>query len=203
MTDSSTRCSKSAVDDPSRTMRPMMLLRFALALLLIWPSLSSANTIAARSAELRLEEDHYVLDAEFDLVLNATLEEAIVRGVPLYFVVEFELQRPRWYWIDDTVVSNSVSYRLSYSALTRQYRLSTGGAFYQNLQSLEEAQRLISRVRGRTVMDKVALFKGVRYEAAVRLRLDTTQLPKPFQISALTSRDWSLQSDWVRWSFTP
>jgi hypothetical protein len=43
----------------------------------------------------------------------------------------------------------------------------------------------------------------VRYEAAVRLRLDTTQLPKPFQISALTSRDWSLQSDWVRWSFTP
>jgi hypothetical protein len=64
--------------------------------------------------------------------------------VPLYFVVEFELQRPRWYWIDDTVVSNSLSYRLSYNALTRQYRLSTGGAFYQNLPTLDEAQRLIA-----------------------------------------------------------
>jgi len=168
-----------------------------------WAPLVRADTVAARAAELRLEEDHYVLDADFDLVLNATLEEAIVRGVPLYFVVEFELQRPRWYWIDDTVVSNTLSYRLSYNALTRQYRLSSGGAFYQNLPTLEEAQRLISRVRGRSVIDKSVLFKGVRYEAAVRLRLDTTQLPKPFQISALTSRDWSLQSDWVRWSFTP
>ena len=136
-------------------------------------------------------------------MLNSTLEEAIVRGVPLYFVIEFELQRPRWYWIDDTIISNILSYRLSYNALTRQYRLSTGGAFYQNLASIEEAQRLISRVRGRTVIDKPALFKGVRYEAAVRLRLDTAQLPKPFQLSALTSRDWSLQSDWIRWSFTP
>jgi len=180
-----------------------MLLRLALVFLIAFAPVAPANTVGARSAELRLEEDHYVLDAEFDLALNATLEEAIVRGVPLYFVVEFELQRPRWYWIDETVVSNTLSYRLSYNALTRQYRLSTGGAFYQNLATLEEAQRLISRVRGRTVIDKSALLKGVRYEAAVRLRLDATQLPKPFQISALTSRDWSLQSDWIRWSFAP
>lgn len=200
---SSTRFWKSAADNPSRPMRPTILLRLALVFLMAWAPFARADTIAARSAELRLEEDRYVLEADFELVLNATLEEAIVRGVPLYFVVEFELQRPRWFWIDDTVVSNTLSYRLSYNALTRQYRLSTGGAFYQNLPTLEEAQRLISRVRGRSVIDKSALFKGVRYEAAVRLRLDTTQLPKPFQISALTSRDWSLQSDWVRWNFTP
>ena len=184
-------------------MRPTILLRLALVILMAWVPLVYADTIPGRSAELRLEEDHYALDAEFDLVLNATLEEAIVRGVALYFVVEFELQRPRWFWIDETVVSTALTYRLSYNALTRQYRLSTGGAFYQNLPTLEEAQRLISRVRGRIVIDKAAVFKGVRYEAAVRLRLDTTQLPKPFQISALTSRDWSLQSDWVRWSFMP
>lgn len=184
-------------------MQASNLLRFALAFLLAWTPLAYADTVAARFAELRLEEDRYVLDADFDLVLNATLEEAIVRGVPLYFVVEFELQRPRWYWIDDTVVVNAVNYRLSYSALTRQYRLSTGGAFYQNLATLEEAQRAIGRIRGRSVVDRAAVSKGVRYEAAVRLRLDTTQLPKPFQISALTSRDWNLQSDWMRWSITP
>jgi len=187
-------------------MRSTILLRLALlvcAFALGCAQLAHADAIPARSAELRLEEDHYVLDAEFDLVLNATLEEAIVRGVPLYFVVEFELQRPRWYWIDDTVITNTLTYRLSYNALTRQYRLSTGGAFYQNLSTLEEAQRFIGRVKGRNVIDKAALFKGARYEASVRLRLDTTQLPKPFQISALTSRDWSLQSDWVRWSFVP
>jgi hypothetical protein len=48
-----------------------------------------------------------------------------------------------------------------------------------------------------------ALTKGARYDAAVRLRLDVTQLPKPFQINALASREWSLQSEWYRWSLTP
>ena len=165
---------------------------------------SRADTIGARSAELRLEEDWYVLDADFELVLNPTLEEAIGRGIPLYFVVEFELQRPRWYWLDETVTQVSISYRLSFNALTRQYRLSSGNsAFYQNFATIEEAQRVISRVRGRKVVEKASLFRGWRYDAAARLRLDTTQLPKPFQISALTSRDWNLQSEWVRWSFVP
>ena len=184
-------------------MRPSNLIHLAFIVLIAWVMVARADTIASRSAELRLDEEHYVLDAEFDLTLNPTLEEAIGRGVPLYFVLEFDLLRPRFMWFDELIAKHTVMYRLSYNALTRQFRLSTGGAFYQNLGTLDEATRLISRVRGRTVVEKAMLFKGVRYEAAVRLRLDTTQLPKPFQISALTSRDWNLQSDWVRWSFTP
>ena len=184
-------------------MRPTILIRLTLILFVAWASLAQADTISARSAELRLEEDYYVLDADFDLTLNLTLEEAIVRGVPLYFAVEFELLRPRWLWFDEPIATHTINYRLSYNALTRQYRLSSGGAFFQNLATLEEAQRLIGRVRGRPVVEKSAVVKGTRYDAGVRLRLDTSQLPKPFQISALTSRDWSLQSEWVRWSLMP
>jgi len=184
-------------------MRPTIPIRLAFIALIAWASIALADTVASRSAELRLEEDHYVLDADFDFVLNATLEEAIGRGVPLYFVVEFDLWRPRPLWFDDLVASQTVTYRVSYNALTRQYRLSTGGAFYQTVPSLDEVTRIIGRVRGRSVVDKAVLLKGVRYEAAVRLRLDTTQLPKPFQLTTLTSREWNLQSDWVRWSFTP
>lgn len=185
-------------------MRSTNLTRLAFIVLIAWASMVRADTIASRSAELRLEEDHYVLDADFDVALNPTLEEALTRGnVPLYFVMEFDLWRPRLFWFDDLVAKESITYRVSYNALTRQYRLSTGGAFYQTLASLDEVLRIISRLRGRPVVEKSALQNGVRYDAAVRLRLDTTQLPKPFQITALTSRDWNLQSEWVRWSFTP
>ena len=176
----------------------------AALLALAIPTAGRADTISVKSAELRLEEDWYVLDAEFELIINPTLEEAIGRGIPLYFVIEFEMHRPRWYWFDEPVVQASFSYRLSYNALTRQYRLSHGSsAFYQTFPTIDEAQRTISRVKGRKVVEKSALFKGWRYDAAARLRLDTAQLPKPFQISALTSRDWNLQSDWIRWSFVP
>ena len=44
---------------------------------------------------------------------------------------------------------------------------------------------------------------GTRYEGAVRLRLDVNQLPKPFHVNALASREWQLASDWRRFPFTP
>ncbi len=77
------------------------------------------------------------------------------------------------------------------------------GLLSQQFDSLEEVEHLLSRVVSRPVIAVDVLTKGARYEAAVRLRLDVTQLPKPFQINALASRDWSMQSEWYRWSFTP
>ncbi len=166
------------------------------------PAFARADTIEVKSAELLSVEDRYVLNAQFDLALNPTLEEALQKGIPLYFVLEFELGRPRWYWLDQKVAQLSVPYRLTYNPLTSQYRISSG-LLGQQLDSLEEVERLLSRVVSRPVVQKDALTPGVRYDAAVRLRLDIDQLPKPFQINALASRDWSLQSAWHRWSYTP
>ena len=47
------------------------------------------------------------------------------------------------------------------------------------------------------------MLKDVTYQAGIRMRLDTAQLPKPFQLNAIASRDWTLASDWHRWSLTP
>jgi len=161
-----------------------------------------ADPIAVKSAELRADEDMYVLSAEFELAFNPTLEEAIQKGVPLYFIFEFELMRPRWFWVDEKVLSLSTQYRVSYNALTRQYRVAIG-LLSQTFDALNDVERFLSRVTSRQVGSLDQLVKGTRYEAAVRLRLDVNALPKPFQINALASRDWTLQSEWHRWSFTP
>jgi hypothetical protein len=162
---------------------------------------ASADVIGVQSAEIRAGEDDYVLNADFDLTLNATLEEALHRGVPLYFILEVEIARPRWWWFDEKVLTSTTQYRIAWNALTRQYRVSSG-LFAQTLYSLDEVQRFLSRVTSRPVARRDELQKGARYEAALRLRLDVAQLPKPFQVDALASREWSLQSDWHRWSFT-
>ena len=90
-------------------------------------------------------------------------------------------------------------YRLSYNALTRQYRLSFG-SLHQNFDTLGDALTLVGRLRRRFVVDAEALGEGTVYEAAIRMRLDVSQLPKPFQINALASRDWNLSSEWFRWT---
>jgi len=186
----------------SSTNRFLGLLCLTASLWLPFAPAARGDTIAVKSAELRAEDENYVLNAQFDVIFNPTLEEALQKGVSLYFVLEFELSRPRWYWLDEKVVTESVQYRISYSPLTRQYRVATG-LLGQQFESLEEVEHLLSRVVSRPVIALDALTKGARYDAAVRLRLDVTQLPKPFQINALASRDWSLQSEWYRWSFVP
>ena len=143
-----------------------------------------------------------VVNATFEFEMPQVLEEAVQKGIALYFNIEFELFRKRWYWFDRKVASNTLTYRLSYSPLTRQYRLSRGG-LSQSFESLEEALSLLKSVRNWKVVERGVLRPGEDYEAQIRMRLDVSQLPKPFQINAITSREWSLTSDWREFAVSP
>lgn len=171
-------------------------------LLLAWASLAWSAEIEIANVQLVPGDDGYVLNADFSFDFNARLEEAVTRGVVLPFVVDFELTRPRWYWFDEKTVVRSKTYRLSYHALTRQYRLSTGSGLHQSYESLTEALRVISRVREWAVLERGAVQPGEPYVAALRMRLDLAQLPRPFQVAALGNRDWILASEWKTWPVT-
>lgn len=194
---SSTACLK-------RTAELRVAWRLCLCLLLFWPLAGWTAEIEIASPQLNVGDEGYVLSADFSFELGPRLEEAVTKGVSLHFVADFELTRPRWYWLDEKLVSRSQTWRLSYNALTRQYRLANGGGLHQSYTSLVEALQMLSRLRNWQVVDKAqvqggGLRPGEAYLAALRLRLDITQLPRPFQISALGNRDWNLASDWRLW----
>lgn len=172
-----------------------------LALLASVPLASLAETIELREARLEAQDDGFAVVVEYNIELSPRLEEAINKGVALFFNFELELARPRWYWFDEKPVEISQTYRLSYHALTRQYRLSAG-TLYQSFNSLGEALRLLARPRALPI-DRSRIKNGETYIASVRMRLDVNQLPKPFQLSALTNREWTLDSDWKRFPFRP
>jgi hypothetical protein len=176
-----------------------LLVSLLLALALGWSAAARAGNIEISHISLEANEDGYALDADFQIELNPRLEDAIEKGVALYFEVEFELTRKRWYWFDVSV-NRQLMLRLSYHALTRQYRVSSG-ALFQSFSTLTDALRVLSRVRSWQVLESGQANVGADYQAALRMRLDVTQLPKPFQVSALTSREWNLASDWRRWPF--
>ncbi len=187
-----------------------MIARLALALVLVAALCGQAAPARAADGpigtpprlELDASGDSWMLSGDFEVPLTASLEEAVRRGVPLYFVLEFELIRPRWWWTDQTVVERSIVYRLAYHALTRQYRLNFDG-LTQTWDTLADATSAMRRVRHWRVFDAPSVDAGTRYEARVRLRLDTAQLPKPFQVNAITNRDWNPQSEWMHFEFKP
>jgi hypothetical protein len=176
------------------------------ALLAFWLAIGNAFAAPAQGIDVRrptvtIMEDHIVLEAQFDIALTPTLEEVLNKGVPLYFLLEFELIRPRWYWFNERVLYFQQEYRFSYNALTRQYRLGVGN-LHQNFATLSEALEVMSRVRRRIDIEPGSIRRDT-YIAGLRFRLDTSQLPKPFQLNALVAREWNVGSDWYRWTVTP
>lgn len=161
-----------------------------------------ADDIEVADVRLAATEDGMVLAADFAFELNPRLAEVVTNGVPLYFVVEFELTRPRWYWFDEKAAAKRLQLRLSYHALSRHYRLSTG-VLQQNYATLEEALNVLRRVRNWQVVDRGTVLADANYEAAVRMRVDSTLLPKPFQLSAIISHELNLESSWRRFTFRP
>ncbi|WP_431189893.1 DUF4390 domain-containing protein [Cupriavidus oxalaticus] len=179
----------------------MRVLMLALALLLWLPPAAQAQVIEATEARIEYQDGGFELAASFEFDLPPALEDALHKGISLYFVVDFELTRPRWYWFDDKPVNTSRSVRLSYQPLTRQYRISTGG-LQLPFSRLKSALQFVQRVRGWRVFERNAVKPGESYHAQVRMRLDLSQLPKPFQINAVNTRDWNLASDWRRFIYT-
>lgn len=197
--DSSTRCSRKLPDQRRRFLRHTLALGLAARVGL------EAGPVRAAEAEIRnvaltQGDEQYVLHADIIAELTPLLADVVSRGVSLYFVTEFELSASRWYWLDEEISTRTLTYRLSYQSLTRQFRLTTG-ALHQNFGSLDEALRTMLRIRNWGVAERNALRVGRSYNAALRFRLDVGELPKPLQVSAFGSKDWNLSSDWYRWTF--
>ncbi|AZP14508.1 DUF4390 domain-containing protein [Undibacterium parvum] len=163
--------------------------------------LALANEVEVTTAKIESSEEGYRIVAAFSFELSHGLEDAITRGVPMYFTTEVEMTRPRWYWLDEKTIRSQQTVRIAYNLWTRQYTAAINGSLQQNFARLEDAMALVLRPRRWLVADKSALSSGANYNVAVRLKLDINQLPKPFLITSLNNSDWRLSSDWKRFTF--
>ncbi|HUX30762.1 MAG TPA: DUF4390 domain-containing protein [Thiobacillus sp.] len=155
---------------------------------------------AVRQAVIQASPQGYVLDADIDVVLNPTLEDALTRGINLYFQLNLELTRPRNWWFDESIAEPVRKMRIYYHLLLRRYVVETGYTT-QTTATLDEALALLGRVESWQVLERGALKTGQHYDARLRLRLDTAQLPKPLSIGAVTSDKWEFSTPWYDWSF--
>ena len=168
----------------------------------IFSTTVSAEGIKIKSFELEKADNDWLLSATFQIELSPGLEDAVQKGVVLYFQTEFDVTRSRWYWFDEKSVLVQRQTRLSYQPLTQQYRIASEG-FTFSAKTIAEALQAVGSIGGWRVMDNAQLDSSKSYTAALRMTLDLSKLPKPFQVNALNNRDWNVSSDWYRFPFSP
>jgi hypothetical protein len=165
-------------------------------LLIVGLSLVGAHPAHAGSVELpnfevTRNEDGVLLSFTTRFDLPRSVEEALLKGVPLFFVAEAEVYRSRWYWRDPRVAHATRIWRLAWQPLTRSYRVSFGG-LNQSFETLIEAMAALRGVARWKIADSAHLEEGATHYVEFRYRLDTTQLPRPMQIGLAGQADWTL-----------
>ncbi|OIQ68498.1 hypothetical protein GALL_499080 [mine drainage metagenome] len=140
------------------------------------------------------------LSARFNFDLPAVVEDALLKGIPIYFVAEADLLRERWYWTNRKITSVQRRMRLSYHPLTRRWRLGVGTldpsetaqgiALNQNFDTLSDVMAAVRRVSRWKIADLADVDSSGKYVVEFRFSLDTSQLPRPLQICTLGQSDW-------------
>ena len=165
-----------------------MLLVTLLALLLA-PQAVRAQGVDLKLLKVERQDGELMLEFNSRITLGLSIEDALRRGVPMYFTAQAHVYRNRWYWRDERMARVSRTWRLAYQPLTANWRLSTGG-LSQGYGNLPDALAPMSRVTGWRLLDGEKLEGGERYYVEFSFKLDNSQLPQPMQIDL--GSDWKL-----------
>lgn len=181
--------------------RSLFVLCLAVALL-------GAGTVAAQSGFERVvrvdpivRDGELYIDADVEFEVSPELRTAAQKGVPVYFSADLTISTRRWWWFDKEVVDQQMTWRIVYNALTRQWRVGTGELSIP-VASLDDALSFVRNIRGWAVAQTSELDIGEEYHGRIRVRLDTSRLPRPFQIDAYNSSAWSLATPWKDFQFS-
>ena len=168
---------------------PLMAAAAALA-----PAAATAQAVDLVSLELQRQEGWLTLEFNARLQLSRAVQEALERGIPVYFVAEAVVFRNRWYWRDERIARVSRTWRLAYQPLTASWRVGIG-ALGQAFGSLAEALGAVSRLSGWRLAELGAIDADSRHYVEFSFRLDTSQLPGPMQIGLTSQGDWTLRTE--------
>lgn len=151
-----------------------------------------AQGVEFTTLEVARVDGALTLEYSTRLTLSRAVEDALQRGVPVYFSAQVVVLRNRWYWRDERVARITRNWRLSYQPLTATWRVSLGG-LSQSFATLAEALTPMSRVSGWRLVDAEKLEPGERYYVEFSFQLDNSQLPRPMQLDL--GQDWKLGSE--------
>jgi len=186
-------------DPQVRRVKPPYFNLIVLLLSLLLPAAAiQAAGIQIKSVNLTAAGNGYEINIDSEIMLNDTLEQALEKGIVLYFVTKFSLFDARWYKLNDEVARSKFVVGLRYYALTRQYHLNHP-VFSQSYYSLQEALQALGRIRDLPLTVKSEVKPDADYVASVRVWLDLTRMPKPFQVETIGSSQWDLSSDKLEW----
>lgn len=173
------------------------------ALILVLPSLAQADTpVELQGLKLERQDTALYMSANWRFDLPSALEDALQKGITLYFVTEVEINQERWYIYNQRVAQAERHVRLFYQPLTRRWRVNIspqpfnvsglGMSLGQSYDTAEDAMGAVRRIVQWRIANASDYNPDAKQTISINFKLDLKQLPRPLQIGAAGQSDWNI-----------
>jgi len=165
--------------------------------------IAQADTpVDLQALKLERQDTALYMSGNWRFDLPPTLEDALLKGITLYFVTEVEINQERWYFYNQRVAHAERHVRLFYQPLTRRWRVnispqpfSLGGlgmSLGQSYDTANEALNAVSRIVQWRIANATDVNLDAKQTISINFKLDLKQLPRPLQIGAAGHSDWNI-----------
>jgi len=174
-----------------------------LSLSLILVGVAQANTpVELQALKVERQDSAIYISGTWQFELPTALEDALLKGITLYFVTEVDISQERWYFYSQRVAYAERHVRLFYQPLTRRWRVNVspqpfnvsglGMSLGQSYDTAEEAMVAVRRIVQWRIANATDYNPDAKQTININFKLDLKQLPRPLQIGATGQSDWSI-----------
>lgn len=183
--------------------RVLLMCACVMALLGAAMSVAQAETpVTLQAFKLERQDGAVYLSGDWQFDMANTLEDALLKGITLYFVTEVEVRQERWYFYNQRVARAERHVRVFYQPLTRRWRVNVspqpfnagglGMSLGQSYDTAEEAMNAVRRISPWRIANLADVNMDAKPSISINFKLDLTQLPRPLQIGAANHSEWNL-----------
>ena len=174
-----------------------------LVLSLMLTGVAQANTpVELQELKLDSQEAALYMSGTWQFELPSVLEDALLKGITLYFVTDVEIRQERWYFYNQRVSYAERHVRLFYQPLTRRWRVNIspqafnvsglGVSLGQSYDTAEDAINAVRRIALWRIANATDYNPDAKQTISINFKLDLKQLPRPMQIGLAGQSDWNI-----------
>lgn len=160
-----------------------------------------ANSTHLTGAELanivvRNSANELLIDIKLKGVFTKEMKVAAVKGIPIDIAFSVSLYEVHNFWFDNKLIRKTAYHQIRFDTLKKEYRIwrswEKRGAIA--VKDSEEVQRILSEIKGLSVIPLKRLEKGVQYQLRIKSELKDRSYP-------FSETPWEFETDWYTINF--
>ena len=174
----------------------LRLSRSIFVILFLLTGLAFASGAELANLVIRNSANELLIDITLEGDFTEEMTGAVAKGIPIDIAFSISLYEAHKFWFDKKIISKTAIHQIRFDTLKKEYKIWRSWekrGFRAEIDS-EEAQRILSEIKGFKVIPLERLKKGGHYQLRVKSELNDRS-------NLFSGTPWEFETDWYTINF--